>query len=137
MSPTELAGEVQEWRDLLARHAALTNALERELQARHDLGMSEYEVLERLASEKECAARVQQLAGEVHLSQSALSRVINRLELAGLVQRKMCPDDRRGIFVQLSAEGERKQAEAEPTHRAVLRDLLHASPVPHLPASRR
>lgn len=129
--------EVHEWRDLLARHAALTNALERELQARHDLGMSEYEVLERLAAETECAARVQHLAGEVHLSQSALSRVINRLELAGLVERKMCPEDRRGIFVKLSDEGASKQAEAEPTHRAVLRELLHATPAPHPPASRR
>jgi DNA-binding MarR family transcriptional regulator len=116
--------DVAEWRDLLARHAAVNCALEREL-AGHDLGVSEYEVLERLAEIDECSARAQQLAGEVHLSQSALSRVIARLEKAGLVERTMCVEDRRGIFVKLTRAGAERHAAAKATHRQVLADHLH------------
>jgi DNA-binding MarR family transcriptional regulator len=87
--------DVAEWRDLLARHAAVNCALEREL------------------------------AGEVHLSQSALSRVIARLEKAGLVERTMCVEDRRGIFVKLTPAGAERHAAAQATHRQVLADHLH------------
>jgi DNA-binding MarR family transcriptional regulator len=120
----KVTAEVAEWRDLLARHAAVNCALEREL-AGHELGVSEYEVLERLAEVTDCSARAQQLAGEVHLSQSALSRVIARLEKAGLVERAICVDDRRGIFVKLTQDGRTRQAEAQPTHRKVLSEHLH------------
>ena len=78
----EASADVREWRALLARHADMTCALDRALQAGHQLGMSEYEVLERLAELPEQSAKIQQIAGSVHLSQSALSRVIGRLEAA-------------------------------------------------------
>ena len=73
------------WRDLLERHARLTGALERRLQEEHGLGVSEYEVLERLAGADKPERRMQDLADAVHLSQSALSRVVARLEADGLV----------------------------------------------------
>ena len=116
--------DVAQWREMLARHAAVNCALEREL-ADFDLGVSEYEVLERLAETPDCKARAHQLGGEVHLSQSALSRVIARLEKAGLVERTMCADDRRAIFVNLTAAGRTKQIKARETHRRVLAAHLH------------
>lgn len=121
----EISADVREWRQLLARHADVGCALDRELQ-QHGLGMSEYEVLERLAELPERSAKVQTIAKSVHLSQSALSRVIGRLETSGLVERHMCQEDRRAINVRLTAEGLVKQAEAMPTQRRVLADRLHA-----------
>jgi DNA-binding MarR family transcriptional regulator len=122
----ETNADVREWRELLARHADLTCALDRALQAGHSLGMSEYEVLERLAELPEHSAKVATIAKSVHLSQSALSRVIGRLEVAGLVERHMCPEDRRAINVRLTDEGLRLQGEAQQTQRRVLADRLHA-----------
>ncbi len=122
----EVSADVREWRQLLARHADLTCALDRELQAGHHLGMSEYEVLERLAELPEQTAKVQKIAKSVHLSQIAMSRVIGRLETAGLVERHMCPEDRRAINVRLTDDGLRRQTEAQPTQRRVLADRLHA-----------
>lgn len=121
----EISADVREWRELLARHADLSCALDRELQ-HHGLGMSEYEVLERLAELPDQYAKVQTIAKSVHLSQSALSRVIGRLETAGLVERSMCPEDRRAITVRLTNEGLVRQTEALPTQRRVLADRLHA-----------
>jgi DNA-binding MarR family transcriptional regulator len=122
----ETSADVREWRELLARHADLTCALDRALQAGHSLGMSEYEVLERLAELPEQSAKVQQIAKSVHLSQSALSRVIGRLETAGLVERHMCPEDRRAVNVRLTEAGLALQTEAQPTQRRVLAERLHA-----------
>src|ERR671911_99308 len=96
---------VDAWRGLLARHARAHGALERALKA-HDLGVSEYEVLERLASDRPAEQRRMQELGEaVHLSQSALSRVVGRLEQDGLVTRGLCHSDRRGIYVCITDEG--------------------------------
>jgi DNA-binding MarR family transcriptional regulator len=117
--------DVREWRELLARHGNMTCALERELQAAHDLGMSEYEVLERLAEIPEQSAKVSQIGKAVHLSQSALSRTIGRLESAGLVSRHTCANDRRAVIVELTDEGRQRQQEALPTHRRVLAEKLH------------
>ena len=80
--------------------------------------------VEKLAEAKDDSHRVQELADTVHLSQSALSRVIGRLERDGLVSRSLCPDDRRGIFVCLTDAGRAKHAEARRTHRAVLTEHL-------------
>jgi DNA-binding MarR family transcriptional regulator len=111
------------WRELLAQHARTSCALDDALSA-HGLGMSEYEVLERLACDCGERPRMQELAGAVHLSQSALSRTVGRLEKDGLVSRSMCAEDRRGIAVCLTAEGRERYEAARPTHRRVLAENL-------------
>jgi DNA-binding MarR family transcriptional regulator len=121
--PTETA-LVEEWRGLLATHARVHGALERALKP-HDLGVSEYEVLERLAGEEFAEQRRMQVLGEaLHLSQSALSRVVGRLEKDGLARRGMCPDDRRGIFVCITPAGRERYEEALPAHRSALEEAL-------------
>ena len=92
---TDPAG-VAAWRALAASHAVVSCALDRELGERHGLGVSDFEVLERLAESENHKFRVQELAGSVHLSQSALSRLIGLKH--GLVQRVLCDLDRRGIL---------------------------------------
>jgi DNA-binding MarR family transcriptional regulator len=114
---------VAAWRDLLDRHARTTSALERSLHE-HGLGVCEYEVLERLATAEKDEHRMQELAEAVHLSQSALSRVVARLEADGLVVRAMCTEDRRGIFACLTEQGRARYEAAKPTQRRVLADSL-------------
>src|ERR687887_2404043 len=115
---------LNEWRDLLDRHARVTCALEHALEERHGLGISEFEVLDRLASSNHETHRIQELADAVHLSQSALSRVVGRLEADGLVNRSICAEDRRGIYACLTEAGRARHAEARPTHRQVLQENL-------------
>ncbi|GAA1684783.1 MarR family transcriptional regulator [Kribbella yunnanensis] len=122
----EISADVRAWRELLARHADITCALDRALQAGHSLGMSEYEVLERLAELPNHSAKIAVVAKSVHLSQSALSRVIARLETDGLVTRDVCTQDRRAVIVCLTDEGLLRQHEARSTQREVLAERLHA-----------
>ena len=124
--PTGLADEavVSTWRAIAASHAAASAALEREL-ALMGLGVSEFEVLDRLSESPEHKFRAQELADAVHLSQSALSRLIDRLVKNGLVERCLCGEDRRGIYVILTGAGLRRHAEAAPVHREVLARVIH------------
>jgi DNA-binding MarR family transcriptional regulator len=63
----------------------------------------------------------------VHLSQSALSRLIDRLVKHGLVERCLCGEDRRGIYVIMTKAGQQRHAEAAPVHREVLARVLPAA----------
>jgi DNA-binding MarR family transcriptional regulator len=115
------AGLVGEWRELLGRHAVVTGALEKALQERHEIGLSEFETLDRLVDSQCDSYRMNDLSGDIHLSQSALSRAVDRLEREGLVKRNMCSDDRRGVFVCLTDKGKQLHEQALPTHREVLK----------------
>lgn len=115
---------VTAWRAISACHARTCALLERELGERHGLGVSDYEVLARLAESDQHKYRAQDLADAVHLSQSALSRLVDRLARHGLVQRFTCDMDRRGIYVQLTEEGQLRYAQAQPTHLDILRRTL-------------
>jgi DNA-binding MarR family transcriptional regulator len=115
---------VDTWHDLLERHARVMGALERALEEEHQLGVSEFEVLDRLATAAKDQCRMQELSDSVHLSQSALSRVIGRLESDGLVTRAICSEDRRGIYACITDAGRDRYKAARPTHRRVLADIL-------------
>ncbi|MFC6011819.1 MarR family winged helix-turn-helix transcriptional regulator [Nocardia lasii] len=111
---------VDEWRELLSRHAAVSCALEKALQKDHEIGLSEFETLDRLVDADCQKYRMTELAQDMHLSQSALSRAVARLERDGLVERSMCDLDRRAIFVRLTEKGRAVYDRALPTHRSVL-----------------
>lgn len=117
---------VAAWRDLMARHAAVSCALERELQDRHGIGVSEFEALEWLVESGKDKCRAQELTEALPLSQSAASRVVARLERQGLVTRAICELDRRGIFVCLTSAGHERYRAARPTQRTVL--AAHLTP---------
>ncbi|MER6090671.1 MarR family winged helix-turn-helix transcriptional regulator [Streptomyces bluensis] len=117
----------EQWRDILSVHARTMCEIDRALHP-YGLGASDFEVLDILASgtvgHKGAQCRVQNIADRVHLSQSALSRLIGRLEKDGLVERSVCQEDRRGVWVVLTQKGRDLHAEVLPLQRAVLSRML-------------
>ena len=113
-----------EWRGLMARHAAVSCALQTALSHNYGLGVHEFEVLEHLATADKGQCRIQELGEAVALSQSALSRLVARLEKEGLVERCMCELDRRGIYASLTPAGRKRYEQARPTQREVLARML-------------
>ncbi|WP_346386222.1 MarR family transcriptional regulator [Nocardioides sp.] len=111
-----------QWHQLMGRYQHLMCELDRELGAAHELTASEFEVLQQLAQADECSLRMNTLGESAHLSQSALSRLVTRLERDGLLARTTCDHDRRSLFVALTDAGRRRYAEARPTQRRVLRE---------------
>jgi DNA-binding MarR family transcriptional regulator len=108
--------ELGAWRGLLRTHALLVKRLDAELEAAHGLALTSYEVLLHLSHADGRRMRMCDVAESVLLSRSGLTRLVDRLERDGLVQRASCADDARGAYAQLTDAGDAKLREAQSTH---------------------
>jgi DNA-binding MarR family transcriptional regulator len=120
----------QAWRLFLQAHAQVVSTLARELEAEVGLPLTWYDVLAQLNMAPGQRLRSQQLVRALVITKSGLTRRIDRMEEAGLVERFQCAEDRRGLFVALLPAGETALARALPVHLAgVHRHFLdHLSP---------
>jgi DNA-binding MarR family transcriptional regulator len=114
--------ELAAWRGMLRVHAALTRALDAELMERHGLPLTSYEVLLFLADAPGGRMRMSELADSVLLSRSGLTRLVDRLERDGLLERERCEEDARGYFAAITDSGRALFDEARRTHLAGVRE---------------
>ena len=126
LAPAELGA----WRGLLRVHSALVKALDAELLATHGLPLTSYEVLINLQAAPGRRRRMAELADGVLLSRSGMTRLVDRLERDGLLERDACTDDGRGTFAVLTDKGEALLGEARRTHLDGVRErfLQHFEP---------
>ncbi|GHE03780.1 MarR family winged helix-turn-helix transcriptional regulator [Streptomyces alanosinicus] len=133
-----LTALAQGWCALSALHGRIEAHIERALQAKHDLSVREYSLLDVLSRQHDGEGghlQMKQVADAVVLSQSATTRLVTRLEDRGLLERYLCPTDRRGIYTNVTEAGLRLLQEARPTNDAALREALdEASLNPELTA---
>ncbi len=108
---------------MLVAHSRLTQILDSELMAAHGLSLTSYEVLLFLHDKPDGALRMSDLAEGVLLSRSGLTRLVDRLERAGLVRREQCAGDARGLNAVITDSGREAFAEARKTHLAGVRRL--------------
>jgi DNA-binding MarR family transcriptional regulator len=104
------------WRALLASHAALVDRLSEELQEEKDLPLAWYEVLLFLNRAPDGRLRMGELAGSLLLTPSGVTRLVDRMETEGLVQRQQCPSDRRGWNAVITSAGRSRLRAAAPVH---------------------
>jgi DNA-binding MarR family transcriptional regulator len=112
LAPEELGA----WRGFLRVHSALVKALDAQLVAEHDLPLTSYEVLINLQAAPGHKRRMAELADGVLLSRSGMTRLVDRLERLGLLERDACTDDGRGTYAVLTDKGEACLADARRTH---------------------
>ena len=101
---------------LLRAHAAATRALSAQLSAGHGLTLSDYEVLLRLAQAPERRMRRVDLAEQVLLTASGITRLLDGLEESGFVERAACSEDRRVVYAVLTEDGLEKLRGASKSH---------------------
>ncbi len=101
---------------LLEAHAALTASIGRDLETQAGMPLTWFEVLIRLARSPERSLRMSDLASQVALSTSGLTRVIDRMEHEDLVNRQACPNDRRVLYALLTDAGSDALEKAIPAH---------------------
>jgi DNA-binding MarR family transcriptional regulator len=114
--------ELGAWRGFLRVHAALAKQLDAELVTEHDLPLSSYEVLITLQAAPDRRCRMAELADRVLLSRSGTTRLVDRLEREGLLERDNCTSDGRGTYAVLTEAGEALLARARPTHLEDVRE---------------
>lgn len=107
-----------------------SHALLRQFEAAGDFGelsTREYDVLRALADAGGQGLRLGALAEAVYLPQPSMSRIVERMESRGLVQRTPCPLDARGIVVALTAVGRERQREIGRRHLRSIRAAMTAA----------
>ena len=103
---TKLAPEHNSlWRLFLTTYVRLIERIEQHLKQAGLPPLEWYDVLLALKEAPEHRLRLSELADAVLLSRSNLTRLVDRLEKAGLLRREACPTDRRGAFAVLTTEG--------------------------------
>ena len=126
MSPTTRADAdvIDDWRERQRTYLATAATLDRMLGQKFDLGLSEFEILDLVweSNTPECTMR--DIVDLTPMTQSALSRVVDRLTRAGLLKREECTTDRRSMFVGLTAEGAAVHTRARKVYREVLANEL-------------
>jgi len=116
------AAELHAWRGLLRAHSCLAKRLDAELERAHHLPMTSYEVLHHVQETSGGRMRMCDLAEQAQLSRSGLTRMVDRLEREGLLERCSCPHDARGSYACLTESGRERLEAARVTHLAVVRE---------------
>jgi DNA-binding MarR family transcriptional regulator len=88
------------------------------------MSLNEYEILERLAEAPDGAVRMAALADDLVNSRSRLTHTVHRMESRGLVERRACEADGRGVYCALTEAGARTYAGAKPRLQASLHAYL-------------
>ena len=112
------------WRSFLRTHTHLLRRLEQGLQGHGKITLGTYDVLVQLAEAPENRLRMSELAEAVLLSRSGLTRLVDRLQKDGLVQRQRDPGDARGMYTVLTANGRQALRDASGVHLAQVSELV-------------
>ncbi|WP_144661443.1 MarR family winged helix-turn-helix transcriptional regulator [Paenarthrobacter nicotinovorans] len=115
---------VEQWRDIQSSYFRTAGAIDRALEAKFDIGLNEFEILDLVAESEESSCRMKSLGERTPMTQSAVSKVVDRLEKAGLVTRQTCAEDRRSLFLELTEAGRELHSTAAVEHRALLKENL-------------
>jgi DNA-binding MarR family transcriptional regulator len=116
------AQERRAWRAMLRAHTCLFKRLDGALDAAHRLPISSFEVLQRLDEAPNGRMRMCELAERAGLSRSGLTRLVDRLERDGLLERCSCSNDGRGAFACITGEGAERLSAARGTYAVVVRE---------------
>jgi DNA-binding MarR family transcriptional regulator len=114
------------WEAFLRAHAAIVPILGRELEHAERIPLNYYDVLVQLSSVPKHRLRLNELNQCLVLSQSALSRLVDRMVAAGLLERESDPSDRRGTIVALTNDGRNALRRAAPVHLAGIQEHFGA-----------
>lgn len=116
-----LPEEQAAWRAFIKFDSLLMSRLDADLMSHFSLSLAEYEVLVHLSEAPEGELRMSVLACLSKVSRSGLTRRLDNLIEDGLVEKKICPSDRRGMIAKLTEMGYRRILESAPTHVAGVR----------------
>jgi len=120
----QTSADVAMWNQVLLLHTRIEQELTKAHRL-HGLGLSEYRALSRLAVAEDGELRIQELAGAIGLNQSSVSRLVVRLEEAGLTRRATCDKDRRGVYSVITEPGRARLAVIESLHNEILSRALN------------
>jgi DNA-binding MarR family transcriptional regulator len=118
------------WRAVLRTHAAVTDQVEHDLAEAELPPLAWYDVLWALRESPRGQLRMGELAEQVTISRGGLTKLVDRIEKAGLLERRACPTDRRGFDAVLTREGKAMLRRMWPVYGAALNRVFAAELTP-------
>lgn len=112
------------WLALVSIMFRLPGAVETQLRSEEDMSLAEYLVLAMLSEASDHRHRMSALAAATNTSQSRLSRIVARMEKAGLVTREGRQDDRRVVIAEITPAGLERIEQAAPAHVRHVRQIV-------------
>jgi DNA-binding MarR family transcriptional regulator len=132
LTPQQLTSQQTEarqgWSRLVRAHAGIARSLDARLSADHDLTVNEYNCLLLLERAEERRMRRVDIAETMVLSPSGVTRMLDRLESAGLVEKAKCSADARVTYAVLTEGGRKRLRAAGKSHNAVIDEMVGALP---------
>ena len=119
-----MSGKSELWERLIHLTGEIEAELAAALQSGQGLGLSEYRGLRALSMSPTSELRLQELAAQLRLNQSSVSRMVERLERRQLMARDQCADDKRGIYAVLTDAGRAAFNRATADYEAALNAAL-------------
>src|SRR3954454_24312019 len=121
--------DLQTWKAFLNAHDRITRQINADLAARDLPDLTCYDALWALRTGEGGRRRIGELGEAVVLSRTAIVRLVDRLEDAGLARREPVPEDRRGSYVAITAQGKAMLKRMWPIYSAGIERLfaVHAS----------
>ncbi|UGY90575.1 MarR family winged helix-turn-helix transcriptional regulator [Streptomyces gobiensis] len=116
--------EMAAWQGFLEASHRVERRLEQQLKDEAGLSHTQYEVLVLLSTAPDNEIRMTELAHALITSKSGLTYQVGQLEKRGLVRRRSCPTDVRGVFAALTDQGRETLRQAAPGHVAAVREAL-------------
>ena len=122
--------ELLAWGGLLRTHAQLDRAIDADLREHDGITHVEFEVLLRLSLSDRARMRIQDLATTSLLTRSGMSRLLDRMERAGVITRQAAPEDGRGAYAALTDQGRALFDQASARHITHVRSIFHSRLTP-------
>jgi DNA-binding MarR family transcriptional regulator len=107
-------GRDEAWPLFLRTYTVLLDRLEHELQTERDMPLTWFDVLAQLEGARDGRMKMRELADSILLSKSGVTRLVDRMERAGLIERASCETDRRVVYAAITDKGRKRFASAAP-----------------------
>src|SRR5688572_23923648 len=124
MATTQDRQLVEQWRSIQSTYFRTAGMIDRALESKFSIGLTEFEILDLVAETADAACRMKQLGERTPMTQGAMPKIVDRLEKAELIPRHPCEDDRRSLFLELTDAGRELHRKAAVEHRALLKENL-------------
>lgn len=112
------------WHQMKNIFESVERRVAKDLQRRYGIGLSEYRALQLLIDAPNSELRMQELANQLGLNQSSVTRLVERMERNDYMIRDTCPNDKRGVYTVITKRGRQIQAEASKNYDNFLNSAL-------------
>ncbi len=119
------------WQQMRNIFESVEGQVAKDLNRKHGIGLSEYRALQLLSESPNSELRMQELANQLNLNQSSVTRLVERMMRSNYAVKDVCPNDKRGVYAVLTSHGRQIQDEVSNEYDNYLKSALDEASLKH------